>query len=190
MAYIKPGNYKARAVASECGIAQNGNPFLKVTFQLEDGERIDWFGRPSTPKGEEYMVKDLRTLGYAGSDPEELHAKNSDDLATLLPNEVSLKIEDDEWNGNVRSRVRYINSATRELPAGGGLFSSMKAAFAANPAGGKAAAKPAGKPAPLARPAPAPVAEVLEDDVPFLAGTSLQPRSPGAARKGGPGMGR
>lgn len=165
--YIKPGNYKARAVESVCGIAQNGNPYLKITFALSDtGEEIDWFGRPSTPKGAEYMVKDLRTLGYAGQDPEELHNKSADDLKTLLPNEVSLKIEDEEWNGNVRARVRFINPKTKPLPEGGGLFAAMRAEFLANPLGKPAAAKkPAAKPTPAS--ASAPTVDLDDDSVPF-----------------------
>lgn len=161
--YFPPGFYKARAVASDIGVSNTkGTPFIAVTFEITEGEYegklIEWKGW-STEKTSERLVDDLRTLGYAGSDPEDLASLSAEGVAEKLPNAVSLKIQDDEYNGNVRSIVRFISPAHREPTAGVSLFAGMKAAFAAKPAG-KSIAKPSG--GPRQRPA-----QQTDDDIPF-----------------------
>lgn len=161
--YITPGFYKARAVASDIGVSDNkGTPFVSVTFEITEGEfegkMIDWKGW-NTEKTAERLVDDLRTLGYAGSDPEDLASLGAEEVAEKLPSPVSLKIQDEEYKGNVRSIVRFINPVHREPTAGVSLFADMKAAFAAKPAG-KSIAKPNG--GPRQRPA-----QMTDDDIPF-----------------------
>lgn len=161
--YFPPGFYKARAVASDIGVSNTkGTPFIAVTFEITEGEYdgklIEWKGW-STEKTAERLVDDLRTLGYTGSDPEDLASLSAEGVAEKLPNTVSLKIQDDEYNGETRSVVRFIDPAQRQAAPGSSLFAGMKAAFAAKPAG-QTIQKPSG--GPRQRPA-----QQTDDDVPF-----------------------
>lgn len=163
--YIIPGEYRATAISSTCALSKDGDPYIKVTFEIEEtGEQVIWFGSAKNEKSQEYLVKDLRTLGYAGNDPDELLNKDGAEARALLPNTVLLKIEDKEFQGEKQSRVRFINPVEKPMfKAGAGLFGSMKAALLAKPLGGASAPKAAAKPAP--KPAPAPA--YADDDVPF-----------------------
>lgn len=160
---IAEGNYKARAIASDIGVSQQkATPFIKVTFLLDGGEEIDWYGYASaSDKAQEMLVKNLRTMGYQGNDPEELKGLDQEQVGAFLPAQVSLKIEHEEYQGRVRPRVRYVNPASRPLPVGSSIFGDMKAAFLAHPA---APAGPPAKAAPKPRPEPA---HAEDDDIPF-----------------------
>lgn len=157
---VTAGTYRARAIASGVGVSNTkSTPFVRIAFALLDreGQEIDWIAYV-TDKTQERVAEDLRTLGYQGHDPEELHNRGPEDVAKLLPNVVSIVVEEEEWKGEMRTRVRWINP---EKKAGtSSLFAGMKAAFAQldqKSGGGK---KPAGGAIP--RPAP-----VQEDDIPF-----------------------
>lgn len=166
--YINPGNYKAKAIASGIGVSNSkGTPYVRVTFRLIDsGSEIDWFGYVPNEAAQERLVKDLVTMGYKGTNPEELDNLDEESVGAFLPATVSLKIEDEEWQGNTRSRVRFVNPERREAEPGKSLFGDMRAAFAAaRPGGAPAAPKANGKPSPIARPAP--VSDPDEDSIPF-----------------------
>lgn len=178
--YINPGNYKAKAVASGIGVSNaKGTPYVRVTFRLIDsGSEIDWFGYVPNEAAQERLVKDLVTMGYKGTNPEELDNLDEESVGAFLPATVSLKIEDEVFQGNTRSRVRFVNPERREMEPGKSLFGDMRAAFAAARPGAPAAPKANGKPAPIARPAP--VSDPDEDSIPFLGNfhTRRTPRRP------------
>lgn len=164
---ISAGTYRAKAISSGIGVSNTkSTPYVRVTLAIlagaQEGQEIDWIAYV-TDKTQERVAEDLRTLGYTGNDPEELHDRNEQDVSQLLPNVVSIVVEEEEWKGEVRTRVRWINPEKKES-GGTSLFSGMKAAFAQldqkNGGGGK---KPAGG----AIPRPAPPAEVSDDEVPF-----------------------
>jgi len=163
---ISAGTYRAKAIASGIGVSNTkATPYVRVTLAVvagaQEGQEIDWIAYV-TDKTQERVAEDLRTLGYTGNDPEELHDRNEQDVSQLLPNVVSIVVEEEEWKGEVRTRVRWINPDKRET-GGTSLFTGMKAAFAQldqKSGGGK-------KPASGAIPRPAPPAEVSDDEVPF-----------------------
>lgn len=163
---ISAGTYRAKAIASGIGVSNiKTTSYVRVTFVIlagaQEGQEIDWIAYV-TDKTQERVAEDLRTLGYTGNDPEELHDRNEQDVSQLLPNVVSIVVEEEEWKGQVRTRVRWINPEKKES-GGTSLFSGMKAAFAQldqKNGGGK---KPTGG----AIPRPAPPAEVSDDEVPF-----------------------
>lgn len=168
---IAEGHYKARAIASDIGVSSSkGTPFVKVGFRLLDeegndlGGEIDWFGYVTDDKSRDRLAKDLKTLGYKGSNPEELANLGEERVGEFLPATVSLKIEREEYRGEMRPRVRFINPEKKTLDGRGSIFGDMRAAFASAPGGAPAAPKANGKPGPLARPQHS---EVNEDDLPF-----------------------
>lgn len=162
------GTYRVKAVASGIDVSNTkSTPFVRVTFRVLEGpelaQEVDWIAYV-TPKTEERVAKDMRTLGFEGNELEVLHHRNEQEVAQLLPNVVSIVVEHEEWQGSLRERVKWINPEKREAGSGS-LFAGMKAAFAALDQGAKK--KPAGGAIP--RPAaPQPVEREIDDsDVPF-----------------------
>jgi len=162
---IFAGTYRAKAIASNIGVSNTkSTPFIRVTLRVldnqEHGQEIDWIAYV-TDKTEERVAVDMRTLGFQGNDLEVLHDRNEEEVAQLLPNVVSIVVEEEEWKGEVRTRVRWINPEKKEV--GSSLFAGMKAAFAQldqKSGGGK-------KPTAGAIPRPAPPPSVQDDDIPF-----------------------
>lgn len=104
---IHAGNYKARAIDHQFGLAGTDTEQVAVTFEItEEGEfhghTIAWFGF-FTEATAERTVQALRTCGWDGDD--------LSDLRGLDRNEVVLVIEHDEYNGKVQARVKWINRA-------------------------------------------------------------------------------
>lgn len=127
------GTYRARAVAGGLGETSTGKEQVGVDFQLLDpafeGQHITWFGY-FTDKTQESTIRTLRTCGWNGDD--------LTDLSGIDANDVHLVIENEEYEGKWRPRVRWVN------PVGGlALRSAMEPnkarAFAAKMRGAIAA---------------------------------------------------
>lgn len=109
---LPPGNYKARAVEAGLGYTNDGNPQVAVHFSIIDsegpyhGRDITWFGSFSKTRGQgkytpfERLIMTLRTCGWDGND--------LDDLSGVDANEVNLKVEHDEYKGEVRAKVAFV----------------------------------------------------------------------------------
>lgn len=97
------GTYLANATAIDFGFSSKGTEQLGISFRLENGRFISaylYFSEAAADRS----IETLRTLGWTG-----------DDLSTLtvedLPNQVSLVIEPEEYNGKWTSKVKWINRA-------------------------------------------------------------------------------
>lgn len=105
---IPTGTYKARAREWAFGLSQNGNEQIAVMFALvggeHDGQTITWFGH-FTDKTLERTLDSLRHMGWQSDNIAEL-----DDLGT---NEVEIVIDEEEYDGKVRSKVRWVNGPSR-----------------------------------------------------------------------------
>lgn len=169
---MEPGRYKARAVSWGLGHSQKGTPQIAIELQVLEGqcegESMTWYGSFSEA-AHPYTFNSMRTLGWEGDD--------LGDLSTLNKNEVQITVAEEEYNGEVNLRVKWIN------PLGGlALKDPMKPdqikAFAARMKGAAVASRGgspfAGKPKNQSRggstardehaprePAPA------DDDIPF-----------------------
>lgn len=173
---VPAGTYRARAVGQDgvqYGFTGTGNAQLAVEFELlEEGERVTWFGVFAPGKSSDIAMRALRAAGWTGDD--------LNDLVGLGSTEVELVIEDEEWNGKVRTRVRWVN-----VPGAGGrveLQSKMNdaqrrafaermrsQAIASRPnAGGQVVGPRRPKPTPpmQANP-PALAGQMADDDIPF-----------------------
>lgn len=100
--------FKARGIQAALGKTSNGNPQVAVELEITEGERqgdtLTWYGY-FTDKTEERTIQSLRLLGWEG-----------DDLSSLIgidQNEVTIVVEEEEYDGQVREKVKWIN--------GGGL---------------------------------------------------------------------
>lgn len=101
------GTHKARAAEFAYG-KSNGNECIAVRFEFvggpHEGKSIQWFGY-FTPKTEDRTLESLRHAGWVGADMAAL-----DGLGTT---EVELAIADEEYDGKVRSKVQWVNRASR-----------------------------------------------------------------------------
>ena len=154
---MNPGTYRARAhgEGAELSTSSNkGTPQVVVPFALEGGETISWVGF-LTDAALPFTVKSLRIAGWQGDD--------FFDLTSLGSKECELVIADEEYNGEVRSRVQYINEIGGGPKIGKSMSEADRKEFARKMrgkviacGGGKASAapKPAPKPQDSENPAP------------------------------------
>jgi hypothetical protein len=106
--------YDAQAIACGLGEAQTGTPQIAITYQLFDGDDVigeaPYYGF-LTDAAMEYAIKTCRTSGWEGNDISELDDCN---CAEKLPNRIQVVLEENEWEGEVSVRVKWVN-------AGGGV---------------------------------------------------------------------
>ncbi len=105
---IAAGRYQARAIEAALGESGNHNPQVAVHFKLEGvDETITWYGSFSENLGSgkktplERTIESLRLCGWVGDDLSNLQG--------VTDNDVSLTIEHDSYDGNVRAKVKWIN---------------------------------------------------------------------------------
>jgi hypothetical protein len=178
---IAEGKYRGRASDWMLGKAGTGTEQIGVLFDFldvteDDGKpfSMSWYGA-FTDKALPHTVKGLRACGWEGSDPSELDERKGG----LDANEVQLVVEHEEYEGEMRAKIRWVNKLGglgMNTPLEGGDLKSfgarMKAKILAlDPSNAAKHAKgngksPAAKPAPKAPPrddAPPPG----DDDIPF-----------------------
>jgi hypothetical protein len=101
---IENGKYKARATMGTLGKADTGTHQVLVDFEITDGQHkgqhIAWFGS-FTDKTMDRTIESLRHCGWVGDD--------LDRLEGIDANEVELVIEQEEYEGKPRARVRWVN---------------------------------------------------------------------------------
>lgn len=113
---IQAGRHRAVCIGTDHSFSsEKGTPCVALGFRLSPGDvdenRVITAFRYVTDKTEEYVIKDLLTLGWQGEDMGNI---NDAELA----NEVELTIMHEEYNGVVRAKVKYID------PIGGGMIKS------------------------------------------------------------------
>jgi hypothetical protein len=114
---LKDGIYRARALGAGLGETKSGAEQVAIEFDFLDfeGTRLTYYGTFSD-KAVEHTLRALRTAGWRGDDLADLSSIGGPDAP-----EVDLVVENEEWEGKVRLKVRWVNPR-------GGL--GMKAALA------------------------------------------------------------
>jgi hypothetical protein len=102
---LEIGHYRARAVGYQLGVAETGTEQVAVTFEVYDdeiahGERITWYGY-FTEAAAKRTLEALRTCGWEGDDVTE--------LVGIDKHEVELDVVHENYNGELRPRVRWVN---------------------------------------------------------------------------------
>jgi hypothetical protein len=152
--------YRARAREWTLGESSKGTPQVVVAFNiLDEGaaeKALTWYGY-FTDATADRTLESLKHMGFEGDDITILDG--------LGRNEVSLVVEDEEYEGQTHARVRWVNKAGG-LAVKQPLQADKLRAFAAEMkaklrAGG---VKPAPKPASDKRPEPPPLTDA---DIPF-----------------------
>lgn len=100
------GTFKARGIEGALGYTSGGNEQVAVRLRIvegdEAGHEITWHGY-FTEKTTERTLESLRHLGWKGDD--------LFDLSGIDANDVSIVVEEEEYDGKLQSKVRWINAA-------------------------------------------------------------------------------
>lgn len=172
------GNFLAKAVATRWGDSENGNTQIAVECEITtegefQGRTIAYIGT-FTEKAREFALKALDAFGWQGDDLSELDNLTADGCAILLPNEVELVVRQEEYNGEIQTRVAFVNKpgagrfAFKKPKTGSELksFAATQKASVAAWRAGNGLARPVSKPQPAKRPTH-PNAPGDDNDIPF-----------------------
>jgi hypothetical protein len=103
---LTAGTFNARGVSAGLGFTSNGAPQVAVELKVLDegfvGETITWFGY-FTEGTHERTIESLRTLGWKGDD--------LDNLDGIADNDVRIVLDEEEYDGKTRLKVKWINKA-------------------------------------------------------------------------------
>jgi hypothetical protein len=115
---MNDGRYSA--VVKDYGISETkaGDAQVFIAFDVAHGEgttALTWFGSLKEGKAQEITLKGLLAAGFTGKDVTDL-IDGPDGGAIPLGTEVSLVIENEEYEGANRARIRWVNK-----PGGGGV---------------------------------------------------------------------
>lgn len=128
------GTHKAKVIDFEFGLA-NGKEQVALMFQIVggefDGKSIPWFGY-FTEKTAERTMDSLRYCGWS--------TDSLADLTGVTDNEVEIVVADEEYQGKVRSKVQWVNRASK-LNLKDKMDANALAAFAARMRGMAVASK-------------------------------------------------
>ncbi len=104
---LNPGTYTAKPIQAVLAKTSTGKEQVAVEFELieEDvrGQRITWYGF-FTEGTFDSTIEGLRACGWEGDDLSDLSSVNGSV-------EASLVVEHEEYQGNVKARVRWVNKA-------------------------------------------------------------------------------
>jgi hypothetical protein len=103
---LQAGKYRARAVGAALGKTGTGKEQIAVEFDLLDhqGDSITWYGLFHNEEAFEITMKGLRTAGFQGDDISDFG------WIQACP-EVVLVVVNEEYQGQTKAKVRFINSA-------------------------------------------------------------------------------
>lgn len=119
MAVIGIGRHLVQVASHVLGRSgTKGTPHVAVLFEDANGDRITWYGYLTDAALEGTM----KALGVLGWDPMKFDGRvdslNGTDL--LRGQEAEIVVEMEEWNGEPRPKVKWVNE-----PGGGGLGDGM-----------------------------------------------------------------
>jgi hypothetical protein len=165
---LNEGWHRGKAIDFGISVSESGTESIAILLQVAMGDPSGDEGRVITA----YLycteaavlntVEALRILGWQGENLGDFESSELKNVDELLPNDVTFPINNEEYNGNVNSKVGKICRASSgkiaiknriEGAAAKSFGARFKAACAAVPAGAAPVAKAAPKAATQARPA-------------------------------------
>lgn len=164
-----PGVHKVVVVSHQLGKSGTGTPHVAVLFEDPAGDRITWYGYLSD-KALERTIASLEILGWDSAEHDG-RIESLNGTGILADNEAEIVVELEEYNGDVRPKVKWVNRP------GGGMGEAMGADEAAtfsatlrqkilSAKGPKATTKPAAVRKPVPATAGKPLTEP-DDGLPF-----------------------
>lgn len=112
MPKLTEGTYVAVARSFDFGVTDNDNNFIKVGFEIIEGEYkgqfISWFGY-FTKETAKRTVESLRYCGWSGD-------KISEEMPGMGTQKVRIVVGEDEYDGKKRLRVNWVNKIGAPKP--------------------------------------------------------------------------
>lgn len=116
---IQKATYRARAIACGFGVAGTGTHSVFVQCAILEysemngdwrasGDEITWIGH-FTDAATARTVESLGHFGWLGDDLSELDDIGEDRIASIMPGEVDLVCEPEEYEGSLQLKVRWVN---------------------------------------------------------------------------------
>lgn len=104
MSNLRPGTFTARGISGALGFTEGGKEQAAVQLEILNeeflGETITWYGY-FTEKTQERTLESLRLLGWSSDD--------LFDLAGIGSTEVRVVLEEEDYNGKMQLKVKWIN---------------------------------------------------------------------------------
>lgn len=104
---VPDGRYIGRAKSWGFGVASTGTEQIGASLEIEEGEytgkRLPWYGFLNSEENAKRTMKAMRVCGWDGVGP-------VTKAQGLDKNKVEIVVENDEYNGEVRSRVAWVNA--------------------------------------------------------------------------------
>jgi hypothetical protein len=104
MSNLRPGTFAARGVSGALGFTEGGKEQVAVQLEILSeeflGETITYYGY-FTEKTQERTIESLRLLGWSSDD--------LFDLSGIGSTEVRVVIEEEDYNGKLQLKVKWIN---------------------------------------------------------------------------------
>jgi hypothetical protein len=102
--YVDNGTYRAKALDAKWSQSKANKDQVLVEFEIKDegaakGKRITWYGSLSG-KAEARTIEALMHCGWDG---------DFDNLRTVGEKECQIVIDNEEWEGKTRSKVKWVN---------------------------------------------------------------------------------
>ncbi len=119
MRKINPGSYDAKIVDYGLTETKNNKPMAFVTFGIQDAQdsyvELTWRGlldpKPSAEGKKapsEYTVKTLLDCGFKGESIENMAAGKDSNIIDI-GHEMTVVVEDNEYDGETYSQIRWVN---------------------------------------------------------------------------------
>lgn len=116
---IKPGVHEAMVIDHGVTKSKTGTPMAVIRFEYMDTDadkhQINWYGSFKEGKAAEITCEALATCGWTTNKPSDL-AKGAGSGVLDETSTVSITLGNEEYNGKVTTKVKYIN------PPGGAGF--------------------------------------------------------------------
>jgi hypothetical protein len=157
---IEEGRYKARCLSWAFGMTSTGKPQIGAVFdvQAEEGPvQLTWYGLMHDEKSAKRTMSSMRACGWDGKGP-------VTEAQGLDQNDVDVTVEDNEWDGEVSSRIAWVNGAGAAVKP---MKEEDKAKLNARLAQWQKPGSSPAKTRQAAPAAPAPEAGAADDDIPF-----------------------
>ncbi len=103
---IDEGKYPARCVSWAFGMTGTGKPQIGAVFDVNSAEgnvQLSWYGFLHDEKSAKRTMSSMRAMGWDGQGP-------VTEAQGLDQNEVMVTVEDNEWEGEITSRIAWVNA--------------------------------------------------------------------------------
>ena len=115
MSDIKPGTYLAKITNYGFTLTKDGNMQVSILFSFDTDKQLAWFGSLKDGKAFEITMKTLQLMGFDGKLAIETLAQGVMSGLLDLDKEYSIKIENEEYEGKITTKIKWINDPNETI---------------------------------------------------------------------------